>query len=196
MGVAVLMTSSKANADTYHLYAPENEITDCIYTFTKLEIILLVMLGIVLAVTMAYFIFRMVFKIRNMKLQLVFSGSGKRVNIDLMSTASHIHTYHVISEQQFRDFRISYGPKPKLNWASCKLTLINLLDKSVIVMDDNVDISLMEANKLKKIFRKRFIINLISKHGNKTIPVNFCNKTCNICQPILKTHQEQERIKN
>ena len=63
-------------------------------------------------------------------------------------------------------------------------------------MEDQIDISIIEASKLKKIFEKRFIINLISKHGNKSIPVNFCNKSCNICQPILKTHLEQERIKN
>ena len=71
-----------------------------------------------------------------------------------------------------------------------------MLDKSVIVVEDQIDISMLVANKLKKILEKRFVINLISKHGNKSIPVNFCNKSCNICQPIVKIHLEHENIKN
>ena len=59
--VSLLMASSKANGLTIPLYTPEPEqITNCVYSLTKLEIALLVMLAIVLCVTMAYIIFRMV----------------------------------------------------------------------------------------------------------------------------------------
>ena len=137
-------------------------------------------------ITLIFIAFKyLIRKVRHATIALEITDGHSCVVVPLINVPYCPKFYHVQTDNNFKDFKVTGWLYPLFRWQANSLTISHLLDDTRLAIPQVVDLSWFIALKLRKIIRKPFYAYLICEHVNHAYHMNVCPTHCSSCQVVL-----------
>ena len=118
---------------------------------------------------------------RHAELSLQFSDGRECVRVHLMYTQVCPSYFHCQANKRFENIEVRGQWRPTVQWDPNGMVLIHLHSQVRTTMPDEVPISIISANRLRRIMNRPYCAFLLAKHNGITSSMKICLDDCDIC---------------